>query len=362
MSAASIGLPEVIAGLIILALNAYALLGGGDFGGGVWDLLASGPRKEEQRELIADSIAPIWEANHVWLIIVVVMLFTAFPSAFSTIGIVLHIPISLILIGIVMRGSAFVFRSYGSRTKERRRTWGLAFAIASTIAPLLLGAVIGAIASGAVGRASERIGNASFAEVFIAPWTSPFAIAVGVFALALFAFLAAVYATVAAQTEELRDEFRKRALIVAVILFVVALLTLVASRDVPVAASVLASTWSIPLHIVTGLAALTAIAALWTRRYRVARLAAALQVSCIIWGWAFAQFPFVIPTSDPDAVVPGSGALGLTIRAAAAPRATLDLLLIGLIVGAIVLIPSLVYLYRTFTRSPLTDQGAHGAE
>ena len=89
----SIGRPEIIAGLLVLALNAYVLLGGADFGGGLWDLLASGPRKEEQRELIADSIAPIWEANHVWLIIVVVMLFTAFPSAFSTIGIVLHIPV-----------------------------------------------------------------------------------------------------------------------------------------------------------------------------------------------------------------------------------------------------------------------------
>ncbi len=349
---ANIGLPEVIAGLIVLALNAYALLGGADFGGGLWDLLASGPRKDEQRTLIAESIAPIWEANHVWLIIVVVMLFTGFPAAFSTLGIVLHIPLSLVLIGIIMRGSAFVFRSYGSRTKARRTTWGRAFSVASTIAPLLLGAVIGAIASDAVGNASRRIGSAPFVDVFVAPWTSPFAIAVGAFALSLFAFLAAVYATVAARDASLQDDFRTRALASGVVVFVLAGLSLLLSTKLTdrVATGVLSAAWSVPLHLLTGLSAIVAFGALWTRRYQIARVAAALQVSCILWGWAFAQFPYVIPTS-------------LTIRDAAAPRITLDLLLAGLIGGSIVLVPSLAYLYRTFARrSSLADKGAHGTE
>jgi len=126
---ASIGLPEIVAALMVLALNAYVLMGGADFGGGLWDLLASGPRRDAQRALIADSIAPIWEANHVWLIVVVVVLFTGFPVAFATLGTVLHIPISLMLIGIVVRGSAFVFRSYG--TRERGKRWGTAFAVTS---------------------------------------------------------------------------------------------------------------------------------------------------------------------------------------------------------------------------------------
>src|SRR6185436_7011271 len=115
-----LGLPEIVAGIMMLVLNAYVLMGGADFGGGVWDLLATGPRRERQRNLIASSIAPIWEANHVWLIVVVVMLFTAFPVAFSAFSTVLHIPLSLILIGIVMRGSAFVFRSYGSKHHTTR--------------------------------------------------------------------------------------------------------------------------------------------------------------------------------------------------------------------------------------------------
>src|ERR1051326_2029237 len=189
---ATIGLPEIVAGIMVLALNAYVLMGGADFGGGVWDLLAAGPRRDEQRELITKSIAPIWEANHVWLIVVVVLLFTAFPTAFSTLAVVLHIPITLMLIGIVLRGSAFVFRCYGSRALAPRRRWGIAFAGASAVTPVLLGTIIGAIASGDVATASGRVGVASFAEVFIAPWLPPFPIAVGLFTLALFAFLAAV--------------------------------------------------------------------------------------------------------------------------------------------------------------------------
>src|SRR3982750_4865921 len=109
MTPIDVGMPEIVAGLMVLALNAYVLMGGADFGGGVWDLLASGPRREQQRALIASSISPIWEANPVWLIVVVVMSFTAFPSVFGVLGTVLHIPLTLMLVGIVLRGSAFVF-------------------------------------------------------------------------------------------------------------------------------------------------------------------------------------------------------------------------------------------------------------
>src|ERR1700737_4839204 len=140
---ASLGLPEIIAGILVLALNAYVLTGGADFGGGVWDLFASGPRRDAQRTLIAKAIGPIWEANHVWLILVVVILFTAFPAAFATLGIILHIPLSLMLIGIVLRGSSFVFRSYGARDDATERRWGRVFAIASLVTPLLLGVIVG---------------------------------------------------------------------------------------------------------------------------------------------------------------------------------------------------------------------------
>ncbi len=130
MSATGVGLPEVVALIMVLALNAYALTGGADFGGGVWDLLARGPGREAQRRLIAEQIAPIWEANHVWLILVVVMLFTAFPAAFAALGIVLHIPLTLMLLGIIARGSSFVFRSYGARDDASQRRWGRVYFLA----------------------------------------------------------------------------------------------------------------------------------------------------------------------------------------------------------------------------------------
>ena len=327
-----IGLPEIIAGVVAIALNAYVLTGGADFGGGVWDLFASGVRRERQRELIADSIAPIWEANHVWLIVVVVVLFTGFPSAFSMLGTVLHIPLTIMVIGIVLRGSAFVFRSYGPYGRNR---WGRAFAIASVITPLLLGTIIGSVATGAVADATDKIGGAgSFTEVFVAPWAGPFPAAIGLFALALFAFLAATYLTLDAPDEELREDFRTRALAGAGAVFVCAALALLLAHSAAprVAIGVVGA---LLIQASTATAAITAIAALWLRHYRLARIAAAAQVSLILWGWLIAQYPYLIPPA-------------LTIRDAAAPAVTLRLLAVGLAAGAVILLPSLQYLLRTF--------------
>ena len=327
-----IGLPEIIAGVVAVALNAYVLTGGADFGGGVWDLFASGVRRARQRELIADSIAPIWEANHVWLIVVVVVLFTGFPSAFSMLGTVLHIPLTIMVIGIVLRGSAFVFRSYGPYGRNR---WGRAFAIASVITPLLLGTIIGSVATGAVADATDKIGGAgSFTEVFVAPWAGPFPAAIGLFALALFAFLAATYLTLDAPDEELREDFRTRALAGAGAVFVCAALALLLAHSAAprVAIGVVGA---LLIQASTATAAITAIAALWLRHYRLARIAAAAQVSLILWGWLIAQYPYLIPPA-------------LTIRDAAAPAVTLRLLAVGLAAGAVILLPSLQYLLRTF--------------
>ncbi|MEP6733344.1 MAG: cytochrome d ubiquinol oxidase subunit II [bacterium] len=344
---ASLGLPELIAGIMMLSLNAYALMGGADFGGGVWDLLARGPRRDAQRALVSASIAPIWEANHVWLIIVVVMLFTAFPDAFATLGIVLHIPLSLMLIGIVLRGAAFVFRSYGSRGSAAQSRWGLVFATASVVTPLLLGIIVGAIATGSVGDAAAQIPRhrgaldaamPNFADVFITPWLEPFPLAIGAMALALFAYLAAVYLAYAARDAELREDFRRNALIAAGAVFVTALTGLVvAETTVPqISHRLMTSAWALPFQSATAIAAIAAIWALVTRRWSIARVAAAAQVTLILWGWAFVQYPLLIPPS-------------LTIRGAAAPRLTLELLLWALAIGGVLLLPSLVYLFRTFS-------------
>jgi len=325
-----------LAGALMASLTLYALGAGADFGGGVWDLLSSGPRERAQRDLIAHAIGPIWEANHVWLILVVVLMFVCFPVAWAVLSTALHIPLTLMLLGIVLRGSAFTFRAYDDASDAVQRRRGRVFAIASVITPLMLGICAGAVAAGRV-----RMEGGQVIGGFVRPWLAAFPIAVGLLAVALFAFLAAVYLTVEARDPALREDFRRRALVAAGVVFLVAFGALGLSlREVPpVGRGLTTGPGAVALHVSTGAAALAAIAALWWRRFRLARLAAAAQVTLIVWGWALAQYPYLVP---PD----------LTIRDAAAPRIILVLVLWALVAGGLVLFPSLVYLLRVFKREP----------
>ncbi len=330
----ALDLADLLAGVIVVALIAYVLLAGADFGGGMWDLFAQGPRRDRQRDLIAHAIGPVWEANHVWLILVVVLLFTCFPSAFSRLSIVLHIPLTLMLVGIVLRGSAFTFRSYGVDERGSQRRWGRIFAVASLVTPVLLGVSIGAVAAGRVQPVTGR----SFLADFVMPWASSFTAMVGLFTLALFAFLAAVYLTMeAAEDEELQEDFRRRALISGAAVFVTAMLTLLlAWREAPLVwHGLVVAPRAIPLHLATGFAATVALWAVWTRRFRMARIAAGAQVCGILGGWALAQYPYLLPPS-------------LSIDDAAAPHITLQLTSWALLIGGVVLVPSLAYLFRIF--------------
>lgn len=327
----------LVAVALLAALNAYVVFAGADFGGGVWDLLASGTRRERQRDLIAHAISPVWEANHVWLILVVVLLFSCFPPVFSRIAIALHIPITLILVGIVLRGSAFTFRSYGGDDVPTQRRWGRLFATASLVTPLLLGVAVGTIAAGRVQLPS----GTGFVADFVAPWLSLFTVSVGVLTLLLFAFLAAVYLTLEAQDSALREDFRRRALGSGAAVFVAAMLTLgLAWGEAPLVwKGLVTAPRAVPVHLLTGASATVALWALWTRRYRLARGAAIVQISLILWGWALAQYPWLLP---PD----------LSITKAAAPAVTLKLTLGALAVGAALLFPSLHYLFKIFKSSP----------
>ena len=336
-------LAKVAAWIIVVALNAYVLFGGADFGGGVWDLFASGPRRQQQRDLIAHAIGPIWEANHVWLIVVVVMLFVCFPPAFAAFGTVLHIPLSLMLIGIVLRGSAFVFRSYSYGTRSEQRRWGQIFAISSLITPAVLGMCVGAVVSGNVGKAMSALAGgapSSFSAVYIRPWVAPFEIAVGAMTVALLSFLAATYLTIEAEGDrELQDDFRNRALGAAVAALVLATVALVlGAGSGNVLTRLVRPGWAMLVLAAAGVAALASAITLLKRRFQLARVAAGAWVTLVLWGWVLAQFPLIIP---PD----------LTIDAAAAPNRTLVETMAVLAGGAVVLIPSLWYLLRVFKGS-----------
>lgn len=331
--------PETLVALVLLAaLVLYTLGGGADFGGGVWDLFACGRTGARQRDVIAHALGPIWEANHVWLILVIVLLFVCFPAAFAALSTALHVPLTVMLIGIVLRGSAFTFRTYDRSDHDVQRRWSRVFAIASVVTPLMLGVCVGAVLSGDIG---VDMASGIVSGGFFAPWLAPFPFAVGLFALTLCAFLAATYLTVEAAEQDVRRAFRARALVSAVATGVLAWTCFALARTgAPVMHEGLSGRdGSLMFQIVTGSVAVGAIAALWTEHYAVARALAIAQVTLIICGWGFAQYPMLIP---PD----------VSIANAAAPPNVLRAVLTVLAVGAVVLLPSLAYLYRIFKLQP----------
>src|SRR3989454_5403893 len=248
---------------MISALIIYALLGGADYGGGVWDLFAFGKRAPEQRALIAEAIGAVWEVNHVWLLLVIVILFTAFPPAFAAISTALHIPLTLLLIGIVLRGTTFTFRSYDVQRDDVQRRWSLVFSIASIITPVLLGITLGAISSGTI-----RVESGQVVSGFFSSWLAPFSFAVGFFALSLFAFLAAVYLTLEASEHELQEDFRLRALIAGIAVGILALTVFIlAGTGAPtVRAGISRSWWALVLHLFTAIFAVAGFYTLLTRK------------------------------------------------------------------------------------------------
>ncbi len=314
----------VLAGSILISLVFYVLLGGADYGGGVWDLLAFGKGAAAQRRAIANAIGPVWEANHVWLILIVVLLFTAFPVAFGRISIVFNIPLSLALVGIVLRGCAFTFRNYLGPGDRAERWWDRVFAIASLVTPVLLGTVLGGIYAG---RARPQAD-------FISAWLAPFPIAVGLFTLCLVAYLAATYLTVETSNDpDLQEAFRARALVAGVFTILVgAVLLLTHDHDV---SAHRATTWLVAARIATAVVAAGALWSLAAHRFRTARILVALQAGLIVVTWGADQYPYLIP---PD----------VTIRAAAAPASTLRMLTGALAVGAALLFPGFYYLFHVF--------------
>jgi cytochrome bd ubiquinol oxidase subunit II len=254
---------------------------------------------------------------------------------------VLHIPLALALLGIVCRGTAFVFRSAGQQTGAARRRWSRIFAIASTITPLLLGTAVGALATGAVGAAQRAMedGHAAFLEVFVAPWLAPFPLAVGVLTVGLFALLAATYLTLAAKEGALREDFRRRALAAAAAVIVAVALTIAVSGSK--ASHPISKLWPAAALVAAG----GAIWALLRRRFALARVAVAALVSLVLWGWAEAQYPYLVPPT-------------LTIRGAAAGHSTLEALLWIVAGGGLLLIPSLAYLLGLFAKRPPPSEAA----
>ncbi len=328
-----IELESIVALVLLVALTCYALFGGADFGAGVWHLLAKGPTRREQHRLIGHAIGPIWEANHVWLILIITILFTAFPSAYAKISITLHIPLTLLVIGIVLRGAAYAFHHYDVKGDEIHARWDQIFALSSFMAPVFLGIIVGTITIGNFPSYSE-----GFFKAYVSPWIQPFPLIMGVFTLFLFAYLAAVYLLLEAQQDErLQEIFRKRTLVIALVVGILEEVVLIIGRSSAprLWGELTSSLWGVSLQFGVGALTLTAVWFLLRRRFWWARTCAILQVILTLWAWGIAQFPYLVP---PD----------LTIFNTSAPEVTLQLVGVAIILGSLLLFPSLYYLLRVF--------------
>ena len=327
--------------LLWLGVTAYAIFGGADFGAGFWDLAAGGSEQGlGPRALIAEAIGPVWEANHTWLIFDLVILWTAFPPAFASIMSTLFIPLSLAAFGIVLRGAAFAFRPVATGLAGRRAA-GAIFAASSIVTPFFLGAAGGAIASGRV-----PAGNAAGDP--LASWLNPTSVLIGLLAIATCAYLASVFLVAEARRRslpELAAYFQLRATVAAVVAGALAVVGIgVLRADAPALADELTSRgW--PLVAASGVLGTAAL--LLLRRGaapRVTRVLAAGAVVAIVWGWGVAQ--------DPD-ILPGS----LSLTDAASPSGSLEALMAIFVVAALVIAPSLAFLYRLDERGRLVGHG-----
>ena len=329
-----ITLPYILLAIIWFALIAYAVFGGADFGAGVWDLLAFGPKADRQHEIIDQALGPVWETNHVWLVFLVVGLFSAFPAPFAVIVVVLFIPLTLALIGTVLRGAAFVFRTHGLRSeKPWFRMWSRIFSFSSVMTPFFLGLSAAAVASGQI-----RVKGTPIETNLGSLWLTPFSLTIGLMAVTLCATLAAIFLTVEAtntKEAELAEAFRLRGLIAGALTAVLGAIGLLLSS------SLAPFLWNgmighaLPLVIVTMLIGLAAAATLFFRYYAIARVLIVAETAFILGSWGVSQIPYLLP---PD----------VTVDAGAGAPSTLLLLLIGIIVGMALVLPSMWFLFYIF--------------
>jgi len=331
-------LAEGLLAALWVGVTLYAVFAGADFGAGFWDLVAGGPeRGAAQRDLIERSIGPVWEANHVWLIFVLVVLWTGFPTVFAAVASTLYVPLTAAAVGVILRGAGFAFRKTVTGV-PLRRLFGATFASSSLLTPFFLGTVAGAVASGRV--PVEGAGPP------LASWTHPTSLLGGILAVATCAHLAAVFLAVDASRAgrtELVEAFRRRALASGVAAGATALAGIAVLRaDAPLLFDGLTGRAAL-LVIGSALGGMASLAFLARRWFRAARVAAVVAVAGVVWGWAVGQYPYLLVDT-------------VTIETGAGARATLVAMAVSLGVGALLFAPALVALLVLAERGRLTGE------
>jgi cytochrome bd ubiquinol oxidase subunit II len=336
---------QALLAVLWVGLTLYALLAGADFGAGFWDLVAGGARRgQAYRALIEQVIGPVWEANHVWLIFILVLLWTGFPPVFAAVMSTLYLPLTLVALGIIARGAAFAFRK-ASTALWQQRLFGGAFALSSVVTPFFLGAVAGAIGSG---RVPPGLG----AGALVRSWWNPTSILGGVLAVGSCAYLAAAYLchdAIRLGRPHLAEGYRRRAIVTGLVVGAVALGGIaVLHGDAPRLFSGLTHR-ALPLVIASAVAGVASLVLLALKRYLLVRFGAALAVTTILWGWAVAQYPDMLP---PHTSYTSAAANGAVLTATLAVSG----------IGALVLLPSLAWLLLLFQRSSVVrrDESSSG--
>lgn len=325
---------EIIIIILSISLLLYVLLGGADFGAGIIEVFTG----KRGMDVISKAIAPVWEANHTWVILAVVILFNGFPSVYTSLSTYLHIPILIVLLGIVLRGSAFTFRYYDEIKDKSHFYYTILFRLSSILTPFFYGIILGAIM---LGRIPGSVEYGSFYEIFVLPWLNWFTVITGLFVTLLFGWLAAVYTIGETQNNEEAAIFIRIARVFFISLIITGFVVFVAAELYNV--HFFKEFINSPVSLTCVVLATLIIPFLWRslsrKRVVLSRVLVGIQTACIITGWYAIQFPVMVYQAYAD---------DLTVYNSRAPQSTMEMLFWALIIGVIIIFPSIGYLMKVF--------------
>lgn len=326
----------VVIAFLCLAILLYFLLGGADFGAGIIELFTSSKNRSKTRNTMYHAIGPVWEANHMWLIIAIVILFVAFPTIYTTMSVYLHIPLAIMLIGIIARGTAFVFRHYDAVKDQMQEVYNKVFIYSSFITPLFLGIIAGSVLSGQINTQASN-----FVDAYIFSWLNWFSIAVGLFTVALCGFLAAIYLIGECKVETDKKRFIKKAEFMNIGAVVCGAMVFMAAgrEDVPLVNWVFQNQVGLIAVILASLSLVLLWYLLLRGKTKVLRILAGFQVTMILLAISYAHFPNFIRLKNGDAI---------SLFNSIAPVKTVDSLGWALVLGSVLILPFLGYLFYKF--------------
>ncbi len=329
----------VVIAFLCVSILLYLLLGGADFGAGIVELITPARHRKKIMSLTYETIGPIWEANHMWLIIVIVILFVGFPEIYTVLSVHLHIPLVLMLLGIIGRGTAFIFRHYDAVKDGMQDVYNFIFTYSSFVTPLFLGITAGAMVGGQIDPASS-----DFLGTYIHPWFNAFSFSVGIFTVAICGFLAAVYLVGEAESDEVKMLFIRKSKVLCVITVLSGGVVFPAAawNGIPLMHELIHE----PLTLFILLSASVSLVFLWVNLNRgkniLVRLLAGFQVTLILFAFGYHYFPdFVVIKAGDNISLFNAAALGK-------PMESLGW---ALLLGSIFILPSLGYLIYSFQRS-----------